>query len=296
MDQYAELKQGEKGAWLSIAAYIFLSFVKLSVGYLAGSEALIADGLNNTTDIIASIAVLIGLKIARKPPDQDHPYGHYRAQTIAALIASFIMVTVGLQVIGESIFSFFDTGDHQMPDMLAAWTALASAALMYGVYQYNVRLARRINNMAIMAAAQDNRSDMLVSIGAFIGIVGSQFGYPQIDSITAFIVGVIICKTAWEIFRDASHSLTDGFDENELNIIKETIHSTPGVDAIHDIKARLHGNTVLVDVVIHVDPNLSVLESHQITEDIEQRMIVEHKITHVHVHVEPLSSSSCQHS
>lgn len=99
MERYNELRQGETGAWVSIIAYVILSAVKLLIGYVFHSEALSADGLNNTTDIIASLAVLIGLRISQKPPDEDHPYGHFRAENIASLVASFIMMLVGLQVL-----------------------------------------------------------------------------------------------------------------------------------------------------------------------------------------------------
>ena len=95
MESYSYLKKGEQGAWLSIIVYALLSVVKLIIGYIGGSDALMADGLNNTTDIIASIAVLVGLKISRKPPDHNHPYGHLRAESISSLIAAFIMLAVG---------------------------------------------------------------------------------------------------------------------------------------------------------------------------------------------------------
>ena len=108
MELYTNLRAGEKGAWLSIGAYIFLSAMKLIVGYIGMSAALKADGLNNTTDIIASIAVLIGLRISQRPPDVNHQYGHLRAETIASLVASFIMMVVGLQVLSTSIRSLFE--------------------------------------------------------------------------------------------------------------------------------------------------------------------------------------------
>jgi cation diffusion facilitator family transporter len=290
---YADIKQGEKGAWLSIIAYICLSALKLSIGYFTNSEALSADGLNNATDIIASIAVLVGLKISRKPPDKDHRYGHYRAETVAALIASFIMFAVGLQVLYQSVMKFRAPA-IESPDMIAAWTAVFCATVMYFVYQYNIRLAKKINSNAMMAAAQDNRSDAFVSIGAFIGIVGSQFGLPWLDPLTALLVGVIICKTAWDIFRDSSHALTDGFDDAELQTIKRTIRDVPGVEKIIDIKARIHGNNKLVDVTIGVDHQLSVSESHEITEHIENRIHELHNISHVHIHIEPFEVSDSQ--
>lgn len=291
MDQrYREIRQGEKGAWLSIATYIFLAAVKLVVGYMGNSEALRADGLNNTTDVIASIAVLIGLRISQKPPDHDHHYGHFRAESISSLIASFIMLTVGLQVLIGAGLSLYNQ-KYQSPDMMTAWVSLFSFFVMYGVYRYNLRLSRKIESQAMLAAAHDNRSDSFVSLGAFIGIMGSQFGLYWLDSLTAVIVGVIIVKTAWEIFIHASHLLTDGFDVKRLENIRRTVADTPGVQSVHDIKGRMHGNQPLIDITIKVDPDLTVAESHEISEEIESRMMDRHRIQHVHIHIEPLESS-----
>ncbi|WP_054956893.1 cation diffusion facilitator family transporter [Paenibacillus dakarensis] len=286
MNAYEDIKKGERGAWISIFAYLILSAFKLICGYIFASSALTADGFNNLTDIVASVAVLIGLKISRKPPDSDHAYGHFRAETVAALIASFIMAVVGLQVLMEAVGSFFE-GSKNTPDLWAAGVAGLCAIAMYGVYRYNVRLAKQINNRALMAAAKDNLSDAMVSVGAVIGIVGAQFGLPWLDTVAALAVGILICKTAWEIFRDSTHSLTDGFDEERLLDLRQTIAKTPGVEGIKDLKARIHGNHVLVDVVVEVDPQLSLIEGHQISDTIEERMMKYHNIINVHVHVEP---------
>lgn len=286
MNQYEEIKQGEKGALVSIGAYIGLSAIKLGAGYWFASGALVADGFNNLTDIIASVAVLIGLRISQKPPDKDHPYGHFRAETIAALIASFIMATVGLQVIINTVRSLF-SGEHTVPSLTSAWVALFAAACMGAVYYYNRRLANRINNQALHAAAKDNLSDALVSIGAAVGIIGAQFGMPWLDPVAALVVGAIICKTAWDIFYSSTHALTDGFDANELMSLRSTIEHTKGVKSIKDIKARVHGSNVLIDVIVQVDPGLSLIESHRISDEIERRMEGKHNIMSVHVHVEP---------
>lgn len=290
-DIYADMKQGEKGAWISIAAYIALSAFKLAIGLFYQSKALQADGWNNLTDIVASLAVLIGLRISQKPPDHDHPYGHLRAETIAALIASFIMATVGIQVIISTVQSLFH-GESTTPNPLTGWVALGCAIVMYTVYVYNKRLADRIRNQALMAAAQDNRSDAFVSIGAAVGIFGAQLGISWLDPLAALTVGFIICKTAWDIFREATHTLTDGFDEAQLDRLRKTVESTEGVRNIKEVKARLHGSLVLVDVVVQVDPKLSLIEGHHICDDIEQRMKRKHNITHVHVHVEPMDTDT----
>src|SRR3954449_12866025 len=225
---YLDLKRGERGAIISIVAYICLSILKLVVGYLADSEALKADGLNNATDIISSIAVLIGLKLSQRPADDDHPYGHWKAENVASLVASFIMMVVGIQVVSKAISSIYQ-GTNETPDVLSAWVGIFCALIMYLVYRYNKKLASEINSQSVMAAAKDNLSDAWVSIGTTVGIVGAQFNLPWIDPLAALIVGFLICKTAWDIFREATHFLTDGFDENEIKSYKKTIQGTYGV-------------------------------------------------------------------
>ncbi|KGX85305.1 cation diffusion facilitator family transporter [Pontibacillus litoralis] len=286
MNEYDQLKKGEKGAILSICAYLILSVLKLMVASFGNSEALRADGLNNITDVIASVAVLVGLRISRKPPDRDHHYGHFRAETVASLIAAFIMITVGIQVIIATMQQLL-SGYERHPDMLTAWTALGSAIVMLIVYRYNLRLSKKINSHSLYAAAQDNRSDALVSIGAFVGIIGAQFGATWLDPVAGFIVGLIICKTAYDIFRDASHALTDGIDEQLLDDIHTTIAQDPEVKRIKDVKARLLGSQILVDATIHVEGDLSVHESHEITDRIEAMLEREHQIKHTQIHIEP---------
>ncbi|QDP39693.1 cation diffusion facilitator family transporter [Radiobacillus deserti] len=286
MEQYTNLKKGEMGAWVSIGAYLFLSAIKLIVASIGNSDALRADGLNNTTDVIASIAVLIGLRISRKPPDEDHHYGHFRAETIASLIAAFIMVTVGINVILDTVQNLWN-GIESNPSMLTAWTALFSAIFMIAVYLYNSRLARKVRSLSLQAAAQDNKSDALVSLGAFIGIIGAQMGLTWLDPIAGLIVGIIICWTAWKIFSEATHTLTDGFDEHDLSKIKASIGKDPEVEEVKDVKGRLHGNQALVEVTIYVDPNLNVKESHEITERLEDILEKEHDVNHAHIHIEP---------
>jgi cation diffusion facilitator family transporter len=286
VDLSQKMSLGEKGVWISILSYILLSIIKVTIGYYYHSEALYADGLNNTTDIIASIAVIIGLRISRRPADHNHRYGHYRAETVAALLASFIMMTVGLFVLYRAVNSYI-VGDIVKPDFLTAIVAIASAGIMLFVYVYNIRLATRINSSALKAVALDNRSDALVSIGAFVGIVGAQLGWPWLDPIAALGVGLIICKTSVDIFRDASHALTDGFDANVLKVYRKTIEAVSGVKKVQDLRARIHGNNVLLDVTIIVDAELNVVESHRISDKIEDRMNDEHQVEHVHIHVEP---------
>jgi cation diffusion facilitator family transporter len=280
------LKQGERGAFLSIGAYLGLSIIKLYFGVVTGSAALRADGLNNTTDIAASIAVLIGLRISRKPPDQNHRYGHRKSETIASMAASFIMLGVGIQVI-NSAFMGIIRGQHEPPDMMAAYIALFSAVVMYLVYRYNKRLAARIRSTAVMAAAKDNLSDAWVSLGTVAGIAGSQLRMPLLDSLTALLVGLLICRTAWGIFRQSSHELSDGFDEEKISYYQKVMKKVDGVKGIKEIKGRNYGSNEVIDVVILVDRTLGIQEAHDIATDVEEKMKQEHGVYDVHVHVEP---------
>ncbi|MGE6376695.1 cation diffusion facilitator family transporter [Peribacillus muralis] len=284
--KYNDLKLGERGAIISIIAYICLSFIKLVIGYISDSAALKADGLNNTTDIIASIAVLIGLRLAQRPPDKDHGYGHWKSETIASMVASFIMFAVGVQVLIDAISSMLE-GGNESPDIFAGYVGILSAIAMYFVYRYNKKLAIKINSKAVMATSKDNISDAWVSIGTAIGIFGSQLNMPWLDPLTAIVVGLLICKTAWDIFSQSSHELSDGFDENKIHLYKDVITNVNGVKGIKEIKGRNYGNNEVIDVVILVNSTLDIKEAHDIATHVEKVMMSEHGVYDVHVHVEP---------
>ncbi|WP_306465183.1 cation diffusion facilitator family transporter [Thermaerobacillus caldiproteolyticus] len=279
--------KAELGAWVSIASYIILAVVKLIIGYIAHSDGVTADGWNNLSDIIASIAILIGIKIAQKPRDHNHPYGHSRAENISSLIAAFMMMSIGIDVVSEGASSLIHHDRSQMPKLLAVWVGMFSAAVMLSVYWFNKRLAQHVNSQALAAAAKDHLSDALVSIGTAIGIVGAQFHLFWIDPLVAFLIGIMICKTAWDIFMETSHMLTDGFDEQALTTYKQQISTIEGVRRVADVKARMVGNQVILDVTIHVDPNLTVVKSHEIADEVERMMKEQHDIETTHVHIEP---------
>lgn len=285
-DRYNNLKLAEKGARLSLIAYILLSIAKLGVGYFAGSKALFADGLNNSTDILASLAVIIGLKIARKPADEDHAYGHFRAETIASLIASFIMIAVGIDVLYKAVIAtiYFSP---KAPDLISAYTAIACTIIIYFVYRYNKKIAKKINSAGLMAAAKDNLSDAWVSIGTAVGIIASQFGFPWVDPLAATIVGGLIIKTGFDIFKGATHNLTDGYDRGEIDKVVERLDIIEGIHHVSAIRARLHGNVTHMDIIIHVDAEMTVSKAHRLTEEAEKVLSEEFDITEVMIHVEP---------
>ncbi|MHC5249719.1 cation diffusion facilitator family transporter [Enterococcus sp. LJL90] len=281
-----ELRQAEKGAIISIIAYILVSIVKLAVGNLANSEALRADGLNNVTDIIASVAVLIGLRLAQKPADEEHRYGHWKAENVASLVTSFIMLMVGLEVFYSSITNLI-SGNTQAPDLVAAIVGVVSAAFMYGVYFYNKKLSQKVNSSALLAAAKDNRSDAWTSIATAVAVLAATFNLGWIDSLAAVGVAVLILKTAFDIFKDSVFSLSDGFDQTLLTDYTERIENIPGIEEVLNIRGRSYGANIFLDIVVAMDPQMTVACSHQITDEIEEMLRLNCGVFDTDIHVEP---------
>ncbi|MBV4418973.1 cation diffusion facilitator family transporter [Clostridium tyrobutyricum] len=285
-DNYKNLRIAENGAKINVIVYIILSILKLSVGHFFNSKALFADGINNSTDIIASLAIMIGLKISRKPADYNHAYGHLRAQTISSLVASLVMIAAGLNVFYNAIYSIIFYKSNSQ-DIISIVVGIICTVTIYIVYRYNKSVAIRINSSALMAAAKDNLSDALVGIGTVIGIAASGLGFLWIDPLTAALVGMVIIKTGLDIFKESAYSLTDGLDSKRLDDIISKIELIRGVNCVKDIKARVHGNSILIDVVIGVDSQLTVAQSHKITINIEKMLNDTFKINYAIIHVEP---------
>ncbi|TCI45700.1 cation transporter [Exiguobacterium sp. SH3S2] len=276
-----------KGAILSITTYLILSVLKVVFGYIYNSEAVLADGFNNTTDVIASIAVYIGIRVAATPRDAEHKYGHAKMETIAALVASLIMVAVGVFVLLNSIANLL-AGVYVEPNPLAAVVAFFSAIVMYGVHRYNLNLAKQTKSLALKAAAKDNLADALISIGATLGVLFAYFKLPWMDTMLAVVIAGLIIRTAIQIFLDATHQLSDGFPPDLVESYEETIQHFDTVKEVREIKGRHLGNHVMLDVTIAVDGALTVDEAHTLCDDIERELDKHHAVDSVHIHIEPV--------
>ncbi len=279
--------RAETGVWLSVLAYVSLTLLKLAVGALAGSLSLQADGYNNVTDLVASFTLLVGLRVARRPRDENHPYGHGRAEAIASLITSIVMAAIALQVLLAAGARLLGLQEGTVPDPLAAWVGAAAAAVLFTLFAFNRRLAAKLNSLSLWALSRDNLSDALVSTGTVVGIIGSRLGAPSLDPLAALVIGAVICRTSWSIFKESAIILTDGFDEQELARYRETVLSVPGVEGVGDIRARLLGRDILVDVTIKVRPDLNVVDSHRIADATERELRRRHRVRSSFIHVEP---------
>ncbi|MGQ7461261.1 cation diffusion facilitator family transporter [Streptococcus suis] len=284
--QIQNLKLAERGAIISITAYIALSGIKLAAGHIFHSDALTADAFNNISDIIGNIAVLVGLRMAQKPADTDHKFGHWKMEDLASLITSFIMFVVGFQVLYTTFMKIISNQTVEI-DMTGAVVGVFSALVMIAVYLYNKSLAKRVHSKALEATAKDNLSDAVTSIGTAVAIIAAALNFPIVDKIAAVVITFFILKTAYAIFMESFFTLSDGFEEELLHKYKEDILKLPKVVAVKSQRGRTYGANIYLDIVLEMNPDLSVYESHEITEQVEQLLTLKHGVFDVDIHVEP---------
>ena len=280
------LKLAERGAILSIATYLILSAVKIIAGSTLQSSSLTADGFNNVSDIVANIAVLIGLRMARKPADRDHRFGHWKIEDLASLITSFIMFFVGFDVLIETIQKIISNQETKI-DPVGAVVGIISAIIMLGVYFYNKTLAKKAHSKALDAAAKDNLSDAVTSIGTSVAIIASAFNFPIVDKLVAIVITFFILKTAYDIFMESSFSLSDGFDESLLQDYKQAILEIPKITQVKSQRGRTYGSNIYLDIILEMNPDLSVYESHEIADQVEDMLMERFGVFDIDIHIEP---------
>lgn len=275
-----------RGIYLSIVTYVIISTAKLLVGYSFDSDAVFADGLNNFTDSFASIALLVGMILSQRPADQNHRYGHYKIETITTLIMSFVIFYIGITVTIDSTTALINQA-YAAPTPINAVVGLSSGVIMSGVYWYNNRLGNKLNSPSLKASAKDNLSDALTSFATALSVVLSRTGILWLDGAMAIVVGLIIIKSGYDIFKESAFSLSDGFPQEDLDNYRKIVLMVPGVRAVSDIRGRNYGANVYIDITILVDPEISVQAGHDITEKVESSLKKTEDVTAIDVHVEP---------
>ncbi|MFE2777465.1 MULTISPECIES: cation diffusion facilitator family transporter [Lactobacillales] len=275
-----------RGIYLSIVTYVIISTAKLLVGSNFDSDAVFADGLNNFTDSFASIALLVGMILSQRPADQNHRYGHYKIETITTLIMSFVIFYIGITVTIDSTTALINQA-YAAPTPINAVVGLSSGVIMSGVYWYNNRLGNKLNSPSLKASAKDNLSDALTSFATALSVFLSRTGILWLDGAMAIVVGLIIIKSGYDIFKESAFSLSDGFPQEDLDNYRKIVLMVPGVRAVADIRGRNYGANIYIDITILVDPEISVQAGHAITEKVESALQKTEDVTAIDVHVEP---------
>jgi cation diffusion facilitator family transporter len=284
------VQKGLMAAGIGMAVNIVLAIVKIVTGVLGNSYALIADGIESTSDIVSSLVVWTGLKISSLPADEDHPYGHGKAESIAGMVVALALlaaaVFIGIQSVREIITP------HHAP----AWFTLLVLALVIGtketLYRFVLKVGDELTSTAVKGDAWHHRSDAITSAAAFIGIsialIGGK-GYESADDWAALLACAVILFNGYRIFRAALNDIMDAAPPDPLqNQIRHLASSVPGVVRIEKCRARKSGLGLFVEIHIEVDGNLSVQRGHEIAHQVSDHLKSSLlSIQHVVVHVEP---------
>jgi len=290
----AQKKHGWLAAWISLISNFILTVVKVVVGSLFSSTALIADGVHNGGDFIASIATISSMKLANQPADKEHPYGHGKAEDIATGIVSLILAFAGIYLIYESMVALFHPASEASLWALSA--ALISLLWKLGLYLYTIRVGKRLDSKSLIATAYDHLADVWASLAAVIGIgfakVGDVFDLSYAvygDPIAGIIVSLLILKVAYEMGIQSINVLMESsVSEEKQKFYQDLILSFPEVKRIDLLRAREHGNYILIDIRIGVRGDMTIQEGHDITRKIRDAIKKEDpKVEEVLIHLNP---------
>ncbi|WP_273850913.1 cation diffusion facilitator family transporter [Guptibacillus spartinae] len=293
MNKEERFRKAEIAAIVGILGNILLAVLKGVIGSISNSRALIADAAHSASDVAGSFAVFIGLRAAKLPPDKDHPYGHGKAESIAAIIVAVLLLLVGVEIgisSGKAIFNPIEA-----PGTLALYGALISIVVKEVMFQYKFRLGKKINSDALIVNAYEHRSDVYSSIAVLIGIAGAILGsklhLPWLiyaDPIAGIFVSVLIAKMAVKLGYDSIHTTLDHvLHEEDTLEYKEVINGMPGVVNLDEFYAREHGHYVIIDIKLGVDPDISVKDGHDIGKAVKERLLKEEEVHDVLVHINP---------
>ena len=276
---------------VSIIGNLILTFFKLFAGIFAHSGAMVSDAIHSASDVVSSIVVIIGVKISEKKEDEDHPYGHERFESVAAIILSVMLVVVGGGIGLRAVQSIINGSylNMEVPGMLALIASGVSIVSKTAMFFYTRKNAKKIQSPALKADAWHHLSDALSSVGALIGIGGAMLGVAVMEPIASAIICIMILKAAADIFIDAMNQMLDksaGEEiEQEIRDCAEKQEGVLGVDLLH---TRMFGNKIYVDIEICLDRNLTLEKAHAIAETVHAALEKNFpRIKHVMVHVNP---------
>lgn len=279
----------------TIIVNVLLSAFKLMAGVFGNSAAMLSDAVHSLSDVFSTFIVIIGVKIAGKEADKEHPYGHERFESVAALILAVILAATGIGI-GYSgaksiLMGRYDT--IELPGILALIAAIISIIVKEGMYWYTRAAAKKISSGALMADAWHHRSDALSSIGSFLGILGARMGFPVLDAVACIVICLFILKAAWDIFVDSVNKMTDkSCDDEVVEKIRLVIISQKDVQGIDLLQTRLFGDKIYVDVEISVDGGLPLNDSHKIAHTVHDAIEAQFEtVKHCMVHVNPMPRS-----
>ncbi|MCL2596323.1 MAG: cation diffusion facilitator family transporter [Paludibacter sp.] len=279
-----------RASWVSTIGNTILSLLKLVIGFITGSLAVISDGIDSATDIVVSIVMIFTSRIVNRPPDRKYVYGYEKAEAIASKILSFVIFYAGVQMLITSVKATFWGAERTVPDMMAIWVTIFSIGgkLVLSLYQF--RAGKRIESQMLIANAKNMRNDILISCSVLVGLFFTFIlKAPILDSITGVIISFFILKTAITIFLDSNTELMDSVKDTAIyDTVFEAVDATDGAKNPHRVRIRTTGGMYLISLDIEAEGNCSLNQAHEISNNVEQniRQRIEN-VYDIRIHVEP---------
>ncbi|MDP3535862.1 MAG: cation diffusion facilitator family transporter [Halomonas sp.] len=257
------------GAWLDG----ILSVVKVAVGFMVGSAALIADGIHSLSDLVTDGFVLAAIHYGRQEPDIDHHYGHGRIETLTTLLLGSVLIFVAGGIAWSSLDRLFSGTEVGAPGMLAIIVAILALLSKEWIFRYTMRVAKRVNSKLLEANAWHSRSDALSTAVVLVALIGAQFGFGWLDAVAAIVVGLLVGKVGWDLLWESARELVDtALPEDVQQQMHDVACSVPGVDSVHDLRTRQSAGWVMVDLHVVVGSKITVSEAHEIGNEVSRRL------------------------
>lgn len=285
--------------WIGIIVNALLTILKAIGGILSGSRALLADALHSASDIVGSIVILFAVKVAVKPPDEEHPYGHGKAENVGSIIIALLLIVVGIEISISSIKVFFGEVPTA-PGLLALVIIAISIAIKEVLFYYKLYLGKKYRSTALISEAWHHRSDSLSSLAALIGVgaalLGQKLGWPLLiygDALAGIVVSLIVIKVGYSLAHESFGVIMEKvLSQDEAQIYIQTVLTVHGVERIDQILARTHGSYVIIDIKISVNPKITVRDGHSIAAKVKEILLNKHTdIEDVFVHVNPYETN-----
>ena len=287
-DRHKRFRIAETALTIGFWANVALMVMKLLSGHFGHSKAVFADGLESATDLLVGAVGIAALKIGSKPLDTDHPYGHGKAESIAASLVSLVILATGAGILYGAITTVVEK-NYMKPGIIAVVAVLITIAGKETLFRYTRRIAKTTESPTLEAIAIDHRKDALTSIATLIGVGGAYLGAAFLDPIAAGLTSLFIFHVGWKTFRSACNDLMDAQPSQEIIIaITETAACVNGVDKVHEVRVRRSGQNLIVDIKLDMNPEITVQQSHNIGTQVRKLIFEKYpRVGDIMIHVHP---------
>ena len=284
----------QRVALVSIFAAVLITGMKLIVGVLTGSLGILSEALHSGLDLVATAVTYFAVRMADKPADKHHTYGHGKVENLSALFETLLLVITSFWIIYEAIQRLLGAEFEIEVTFWSFLVMIVSIVVDWLRSRALLKVAKKHNSQALEADALHFSTDIWSSAVVIVGLVGSLIGYPGADAIAALAVALIVLWVCFKMGKKSIDVLLDKAPVEETKAISEALDKIPGVLHWHDLKVRQSGADVLVEVNIHIDPAYSIGEAHQLSHEVEQQIVLACPRAFVHVHQEPHSTNVMQ--